>query len=215
MSASPPRHPKAPPIPPAPGLQVDADEVVYGQRFAMQRVRFRYTRFDGTLSGLLTWELWRRGRGVVILPYDPRTDRVALIEQFRLPAHAAGLNPVQTELPAGLLEPDEDPAAAGMRELAEESGLEAQAMARIGAFLLMPGGCDEVVHFYCACVNLAAKGAETHGLLTENEETRVVVLPAEDVFRMLGEGRMDGAPTALALFWLQLNRARLRTEWTR
>ena len=85
MSASPPRHPKAPPIPRAPGLAVEADEVVYANRFAMQRVRFRYTRFDGSLSGLLTWELWRRGSGVLMLPYDPATDRVALIEQFRLP----------------------------------------------------------------------------------------------------------------------------------
>jgi ADP-ribose pyrophosphatase len=214
MSASPPRHPKAPPIPPAPGLAVEEDEVVFGHRFAMQRVRFRYTRFDGNLSGPLTWELWRRGRGVVILPYDPRADRVALIEQFRLPAHAAGLRGMQTELPAGLLEPDEDPRLAGIRELREEAGLEARAMAPIGPFLLMPGGCDEVVHFYCAQVDLSAKAADTHGLDAEHEETRVVVLPAEHAFRLVAERRLDGAPTALALLWLQLNRARLREEWT-
>jgi ADP-ribose pyrophosphatase len=213
MSASPPRHPKAPPIPPAPGLQVEADEVVFGQRFAMQRVRFRYTRFDGTLSGPLTWELWRRGGGVAVLPYDPATDRIALIEQYRLPAHAAGLPGVQTEIPAGLLETGEDPALAGARELLEEAGLEARAMAPIGAFLLMPGGCDEVLHFYCARVDLDAKRADTHGLAHEHEDTRVVVLPAEDAFRMVAERRLDGAPTALALFWLQSNRARLREEW--
>ena len=213
MSASPPRHPKAPPIPPAPGLKVEADEIVFAQRFAMQRVRFRYTRFDGALSGPLTWELWRRGGGVAVLPYDPRTDRVALIEQFRLPAHAAGLAPVQTELPAGLLEAGEDPALAGARELLEEAGLEAHAMAPIGRFLLMPGGCDEVLHFFCARVDLAAKQADSHGLAHEHEDTRVVLLPADDAFAMAAEGRLDGAPTALALFWLQLNRARLREEW--
>jgi ADP-ribose pyrophosphatase len=194
-------------------LQVEADEIVFAHRFAMQRVRFRYTRFDGSLSGLLTWELWRRGRGVVILPYDPVSDRVALIEQFRLPAHAAGLPGVQTELPAGLLEPEEDPVLAGKRELAEEAGLEARAMAPIGRFLLMPGGCDEVVHFYCAQVDLSATASATHGLDNEHEETRVVVLPADDAFAMLAAGRLDGAPTALALLWLQLNRAKLRAEW--
>lgn len=214
MSATPPRHPKAPPIPAAPGLQLEADEVVFGQRFAMQRVRFRYTRFDGTPSGPLTWELWRRGRGVVILPYDPRADRVALIEQFRLPAHAAGLRGVQTELPAGLLEPEEDPALAAARELQEEAGLATHALAPIGRFLLMPGGCDEVVHFYCAHVDLSAPAGATHGLAHENEDTRVVVTEAEDAFRMLAGGRLDGAPTALALLWLQLNRTRLREEWT-
>jgi ADP-ribose pyrophosphatase len=215
MDASPPRHPKAPPIPAAPGVTVLEDAVVYGGRFAMQRVRFRHTRFDGAPSGPLTWELWRRGRGVVILPYDPLSDRVALIEQFRLPALAAGLAPVQTELPAGLLEPAEDPAAAGLRELAEETGLAARRMERIGAFLLMPGGCDEVVHHFCAEVDLAAPRAVLHGLPEENEDIRLLVLPAEDAFRLVAEGRVDGAPTALALLWLQLHRARLREEWTR
>lgn len=214
MSASPPRHPKAPPIPPAPGLEVEADEVVYGQRFAMQRVRYRYQRFDGSRSGALTWELWRRGNGVVILPYDPATDRVALIEQFRLPAHAAGLPGVQTELPAGLLEPEEDPALAAARELEEEAGLAARHLAPIGQFLLMPGGCDEVVHFWCAHVSLPRLEATLHGLETENESTRLVVTPAEDAFGLLASGRLQGAPTALALLWLQLNRARLREEWT-
>ena len=79
--------------------------------------------------------------------------------------------------------------------------------------MLMPGGCDEVVHFFCAHVDLDAKSADTHGLATEHEETRVIVMPAEDAFRMLAEGRLDGAPTALALLWLQLHRPRLRAEW--
>lgn len=214
MSATPPRHPKAPPIRPAPGLEVEADEVVFAERFAMQRVRFRHARFDGTPSGRLTWELWRRGRGVVILPYDPRADAVALIEQFRLPAHAAGLAPVQTELPAGLLDAAEDPARAAARELAEETGLAARALAPIGRFLLMPGGCDEVVHFFCAAVDLAGVAGGTHGLATENEETRVVVLPAAEAFRLASQGGLDGAPTVLPLLWLQINRDRLRRDWT-
>ena len=213
MNASPPRHPKAPPIPPRAGLEIEAEEVVYADRFALQRIRFRHARFDGTPSSTMVWELWRRGRGVLILPYDPRTDRVALIEQFRLPAHAAGLDPVQTELPAGLLDSGEDPAAAALRELAEETGLVSRALARIGPFLLMPGGCDEVVHFFCAHVDLPDTACGTHGLASENEETRLSIVPAEDAFRLVAENRVDGAPTALALLWLQLHRAALRQQW--
>jgi ADP-ribose pyrophosphatase len=214
MSASnPPRHPKAPPIPQHPGLEVEADEVVWGGRFAMQRVRFRYRRFDGTPSGTLTWELWRRGQGVLILPYDPVTDSIALIEQFRLPALAAGISPVLTECPAGLLEAGEDPEASGRRELREETGLEAREMAPIGSFLLMQGGCDEVVHFWCARVDLSAAAATTHGLAKEGEDTRVNVVAAEDAFRMVVAKRIENAPAALSLLWLQVNRGRLREEW--
>ena len=214
MSAQqPPRHPKAPPIPPHPGLEVIEDEVVWAQRFAMQRVQFRYRRFDGTPSGILTWELWRRGQGVVILPWDPVTDRIALIEQFRLPALAGGLDPVMTECAAGLLEKGEDPEASGRRELAEETGLAAMAMAPMGRFMLMQGGCDEVIHFYCARVDLSGSNDGTHGLLSEHEETRVMVVPAADAFRMVADNRIENAPAAMALLWLQVNRARLRAEW--
>src|SRR5918994_644998 len=84
------RPAKAPPVPAHPGLTVLEDEVVWDGRFPLQRVRFRYTRFDGAPSSELTWELWRRGSGCAVLPYDPVRDSVALIEQFRLPALAAG-----------------------------------------------------------------------------------------------------------------------------
>lgn len=212
-SHPPARHPKAPPIPQHPGLEIDADEVVYGGRFAMQRVRFRYRRFDGTPSGTLTWELWRRGNGVLVLPYDPRADQVALIEQFRLPALAAGLKPVMTECPAGLLEAGEDSEASGRRELREETGLLARAMAPMGNFILMQGGCDEVLHFWCAHVNLAEVAGGTHGLHGEGEDTRVIAVAAEECFRMVADNRIENAPAALALLWLQVNRARLRAEW--
>jgi ADP-ribose pyrophosphatase len=214
MDASHPRHHRAPPIPPHPGLEVEADEVVYGGRFAMQRVRFRYRRFDGTQSPTLTWELWRRGNGVLVLPYDPVADSVALIEQFRLPALAAGLSPVMTECPAGLLEHGEEPEVSGRRELAEETGLAARRMASMGRFMLMQGGCDEVLHFWCAEVDLATLAGTAHGLAREGEDTRVAVVAAEDAFDLVARNAVENAPAAMALLWLQVNRARLRAEWS-
>src|SRR3712207_6285327 len=133
------RPPKAPPIPAHPGLTVLEDEVVWGGRFPLQRVRFRYTRFDGTPSPELTWELWRRGSGCAVLPYDPVRDAVALIEQFRLPALAAGLPPVSAECPAGLVERGEDPEETALREVEEEAGLRPERLERIGRFILMQG----------------------------------------------------------------------------
>jgi ADP-ribose pyrophosphatase len=62
-------------------------------------------------------------------------------------------------------------------------------------------------------VALGDAAGSMHGLDHEHEETRVVVVPAEDAFAMVATNRVDGAPTALALMWLQLNRARLRAEW--
>src|SRR3954463_1642621 len=160
------RPAKAPPIPAHPGVTVLEDEVVWDGRFPLQRVRFTYERFDGSRSGELTWELWRRHAGVAVLPYDPVADAVALIEQFRLPALAAGLDPVMIECPAGLREIGEDPAEVARREARGEPPRQPARFEWICRTMLMQGGCDELMHYYAARVHLPAPGAAgMHGLV--------------------------------------------------
>jgi ADP-ribose pyrophosphatase len=208
------RHPKAPPVPAYPGLEVASDEIAWANRFALQIVKFRYRRFDGTPSADLTWELWRRGRGVAVLPYDPWTDRVALIQQFRLPALVAGVEPVMTECIAGLLEPDEDPQEAGLRETREEGNLVPDRIESIGRYMLMQGGCDETMFLFAARCRLPeADAAGTHGLVEEGEDIRLLVLPAEEAFRRLDANEIENATAALCLWWLRAHRARLSVEW--
>ena len=209
------RPENAPPVPPHPLYVPESDEVVWAGRFPVQRVRFRYRKRDGSLSGSVTWELLRRGLGTVILPWDPATDRIALIEQFRLPALAAGENPRVTELPAGLVEPGEDPVATARRELREETGLECTRIETIGTYMLVHGSSDERVHFQIAQVSLQEGTAGVGGLASENEETAMSVVAASEAFAKVAENRIRNAPAALALLWLQVNHARLRAEWTR
>src|ERR1700688_699879 len=91
-----------PGLPAHPDVELCSEPRVWDGRFPLDVVRFRHRRFDGEWSGLKTWEVWRRGRAAAVLPYDPLADAVVLIEQFRLPALVAGIDPVMVELPAGL-----------------------------------------------------------------------------------------------------------------
>lgn len=210
----PDRPAKAPPIPPRPGLRVLEDTVPWAGRFPVQKVRFTYTRFDGTPSRELTWELWRRGPAVALLPYDPWADAVCLIEQFRLPAHAAGFPPVMVECVAGLLEPGEDPEDAARRECAEECGLSQDTLEPIAHTMLMQGGCDESIHIFCGRVRLGTAPAGTHGLAAEGEDIRPLHLPAADAFARLDAGGIHNAVATVALWWLRHHRERLRRDWT-
>lgn len=208
------RAPKARPLPPCPGVEILGEETVWNGRFPLQRVTFRRRRFDGGEGGVLTWELWRRGFAVAVLPYDPWTDRVALIEQFRIAALAAEINPVVTECPAGLLDPGEDEETTAIRELREETGLETDRLTRIGKYILTQGGCDETISLFVARVRLENDAATHHGLAHEHEDIRLKVITADDAIAMLDDNRIENATAALCLGWLARRRDALRNDWT-
>ena len=205
------------PIPPHPDAELISINRPFTGRFAVDVIRFRHRRFDGTMSEQRTWELWRRGRAVALLPYDPVTDSVILIEQFRLPALAAGIAPVMVELPAGLIEAGEDPEAAMHREMHEEMRLDATDLEHIGAFLLSPGGSDELLDLYVGRVLTPAHDSEgivgTAGLAAEGEDIRTRVWPAAKAIALALSGGMPNSVTAIGLLWLAAKRDALRQRW--
>ncbi len=215
-SDHPPR--RFPPLVAGPDLPICSERRVWDGRFPLDVIRFRHRRFDGALSGPRTWELWRRGRAAALLPYDPARDAVVLIEQFRLPALAAGIDPVLVELPAGLADPGEDAETTLTREAAEETGLVPDRLARIGEVLLSPGGSDELCAVFAgrvAAPDPAADGLLGHaGLATEDEDIRVRLWPAEAAIEAALAGRFANALTMLALLWLAARRPMLQAEWT-
>jgi ADP-ribose pyrophosphatase len=205
-------------LPDHPDCLVESDRLVWEGRFPLQLVRFRNRRFDGTFSGPRTWELWRRGRAAAVLPYDPRTDQVVLIEQFRLPALAAGIDPVMVEIPAGLVEDGETPDATILREAEEESGLTVDRLERIGDFMLTPGGCDETCAIFAGAVHAPETGPDglvgQAGLAEEDEDIRVRVVPADHAIERALAGAYPNSVATIALLWLALRRDWLRQHWS-
>lgn len=204
-------------LPPYPDLQICDSETVWNGRFPLERVRFRNRRFDGAMSGMRTWELWRRGRAAALLPYDPATDTVVLIEQFRLPALAAGMDPVMTELPAGLCDGDETPEATIRREAMEEVGIAPARLHHVGDFLLTPGGSDENCAVYVGEVAAPAATADgiigVGGLRAEDEDIRARLWPLADAVAAALDGRIANSVAAIALLWMASRRDWLRGTW--
>jgi ADP-ribose pyrophosphatase len=204
-------------IPVHPGVTIESESRVWSGRFPLDVIKFRNRRFDGVMSGTRTWELWRRGQAAAMLPYDPDADAVVLIEQFRFPALAAGIDPVLVELPAGLCEPSEDPAETIKREMQEEMGLQADCTEKIGGYMLTAGGADEFCHLYAGRVKAPEAGpdgiAGFGGLASEQEDIRVRVWPATTAIDAAIEGRFTNSVTVIGLLWLAAKRDRLRRAW--
>lgn len=86
----------------------------------------------------------REDESVVVLPFTP-DGRVVVIDEWR---HAVGR--VNRGLPAGTLEPGEDPDAAVSRELAEETGYRPGDVERMTTVEPANGFSDAVFHYYVA-----------------------------------------------------------------
>ncbi len=204
-------------IPANPDVQIVSNETAWSGRFSVEVVKFRHRRFDGTMSGVRTWELFCRGRAAAVLPYDPMTDQVALIEQFRLPALVAGVAPIMIEIPAGLCDHGEDAAVTAAREAKEETGLAVDQLELIGDFVLTPGGSDERCTMYVGRIRAPQAGPDgiigQGGLAAEQEDIRVRLHPAIDAIEAAIAGRYPNSVTTIALLWLAARRDWLRTHW--
>lgn len=123
---------------------------------------------------------------------------IYLVRQFR---YAFGEE--LWELPAGKLEPGEDPLEAARRELAEECGLTAQTYTDLGAFYPTVGYCSEVIYTWMA-TGLSACPMQ----LDEDEFLTPAKLPFEQAVKMVFTGEIKDGKTIAALLKIKALRER-------
>jgi ADP-ribose pyrophosphatase len=128
-------------------------------------------------------------------------DELVLVRQWRFGARA-----FTVELPAGLLEKDEDPVAGALRELLEETGYAPERredVRIIGSCAPNPAFMNNTCHtvFAPRVVKVAAQN------LDEMEEVQMLLASREDVERMLADGSLRTALGLVGLyFWLRAER---------
>lgn len=115
---------------------------------------------------------------------------VTLVHQYR---HAGG--GMHYEVPAGVLEPGEEPAACAARELGEEAQLSAGVLQPLGPIHTTPGFTDEKIWLFRA-TELTVSAAQPE----DDEYIRVVRIPRDEALAMCRDGRITDAKTLVALF---------------
>lgn len=128
----------------------------------------------------------------VIVAVTPEPERkVILVRQYR---HGAGK--VLLELPAGCVEPGEDPEAGAARELLEETGYEAGHLEFL--FKIAPNATNCTSYAQCYLARDVRLVGEQQ--LDETETLEVVEMAAGEVKRLLGEGGFEQAVHVAALY---------------
>jgi len=119
-------------------------------------------------------------------------DNVLLVRQFRKPAER-----VLLEIPAGGIEPGEQPIQCALRELEEETGYIAGKLERLGGFYSSPGYSNEFLHLFLAT---ELRG----GRAKEDEIIEVVPIPLAEIANLISSGEICDAKSIVGFFTLLL-----------
>jgi ADP-ribose pyrophosphatase len=197
-------------------------QVIHEGIFRYVHYYLRHRLLKGGWTPIIKRELLERTSAAGILPYDPVLDQVVLISQFRPGAMISETmavsptaklsSPWVIEIVAGVLDTLEKPAEVAVREAQEEAGCDIQELYPIEDYFVSPGGSNEYFHLYCGRIDAKGLGG-IHGLQNEHEDIYAFVLPVEEAFELLRQGKIKTAPAIIALQWLQINHHFLRDFW--
>ena len=143
--------------------------------------------------------------GVVVLHVDSLAElkgahlsdiKTTLVRQFRAP-----FGNEMWEIPAGMRDVDsEPPEVTAHRELAEEAGLEASVLVRLGTMASAPGITNSMVEIFAAC-GLREVPIDRHG--PEEEHMQLRVVSVADALEEVRCGDLTDAKTIIGLQWVR------------
>ncbi len=116
--------------------------------------------------------------------------KMLVVDQFRQP-----LGRCEVEIPAGKLEPGEDPMEAAIRELEEETGYRCGEIKLLESFYTSPGFADEIIHLY------VTEDLEIGEMSPDEDEfLELSEITLEEAYRYIKEGRISDAKTMMAVY---------------
>jgi len=151
-------------------------------------------RFPDGSTGQL--EMIRHPGAAAVLPFasDPHgaDPTILLIKQYRYAANGPLI-----EIPAGRLNPGEDPKDCARRELLEEVGVKAGRIERLTTIWTTPGFTDEKIHLFWASDLTTGKHARE-----PDEFIEVMPKPLSEALTLVRDGGISDAKTALSILFV-------------
>lgn len=180
--------------------RIEGRRVYHGRIFDVHLDRVRFP--DGSQGEL---EMVRPAAAAAVVPLHGPGDgardgepAVRLIRQYRYAAEG-----FIWEVPAGKLDPGEDPEACAHRELEEEAGVRAGSLRRMTTIYTTPGFTDETIHLFLATDLEAGRTAHES---SEFIECRTI--PLREAVEMVRRGEIvDGKSICALLYAVLFTRA--------
>ncbi len=144
------------------------------------------------------------GEAAVVLPYDAERRVAVLVRQVRAAVTYMGEEEFP-EAPAGLIDDDESPETAAMREAEEETGLKLRSLEPLGRFWSSPGASTETSWLYLAEFSPADRTGAGGGV-DDHEDIEVIELPLAELAERARRGELNDLKLAVLVLSLMNRR---------
>jgi ADP-ribose pyrophosphatase len=156
---------------------------------------------EGRSAEPVTRQIVQPKKATAVLIHNTQSDSIIFSSQFRIAAMAENEGWV-LEIPAGVLDENENAEDAARRECLEETGYEVENLELITHYFTSPGYTTERLHLYYAQVTAENKKENGGGRADENEEIIITEIPFSDCVSMIQDGRINDGKSLIALLWL-------------
>jgi nudix-type nucleoside diphosphatase (YffH/AdpP family) len=179
-------------------MKIISKKKVFDKFFAVEELKLQFTENKEVVTRYYVDKV--RGAGIVLINTD--TNKVVLTRQFRVPLIDKEINEL-IEIPAGVVEPDEEPSTSIIREVEEETGYKLGTVRELYIFYTSPGYNNEEVILFYGEVNNKSKTGKGGGLESEQEKIELLELSPQECFSLMDNGKITDAKTLIALLWLK------------
>lgn len=184
-------------------VRVKDVQLLSKRRYELKSATFDYRRSNGEWQTQVR-EVYDRGNGAALLPYNLNTRTVVLVRQFRYPAFANGYDDLLIEAAAGMLD-DAAPEARIRAEAEEEIGYRLVHVRKVFEAFMTPGAVTEKLHFFVAPYEPSMRIGAGGGLAEEGEDIEVLELDIDEALAMVADGRIADAKTVMLLYHAKLH----------
>jgi nudix-type nucleoside diphosphatase (YffH/AdpP family) len=172
--------------------------------FKVEEAFLRVEKFDGTFSKEFRRLNFIREDACCALLYNKIKNAVLLVKQFRYPSFTKGEGFI-LEVPAGIIEKDEEPETTIIREVLEETGFQITNPSLIYRFFPSPGISSERCFLFFTEILDSDKRNNGGGLASENEDIQTKWIPRNQILSYLSNGEIKDAKTIIALQWFLIS----------
>lgn len=185
-------------------IKIIKTEIISKAWSLFKQVTFEYLQKDGNWQTQKR-EIYERGNASVIILYNKKQHTIILTKQFRLASYLNGNETgMLIEACAGMLDKNESPENAVIRETQEETGYKVNSVSKVFESYMSPGSLTEILYFFIAEYSYEMKISEGGGVANEQENIEVLEINFNEALSMIDSGKIKDAKTIMLLQYLRL-----------